>query len=328
VTGPRIRHIPTLDVLEGRQLPSASVPANTLEIVQGSVNTAGTVTQVSVPIAASTINGRIPIIIGAASSPVESSGVIPEIVSARGPDGRRLPVQQGFPYVPGVHDEATAFVQVSRPGTLTLGVSGTRGTTGAFQVRVYLPGDLNGDHQVTFADLQEFPKFFGAKIGDPRYNVAADANLNGQIGQEDGRALVRNLNPGVPRILLKVKLTLDPKQAVKGHVPSNSGGHTYFKNPTILGKTTPGSIVFADNSKGDYEFKGAAIATDAKGNFSYQATNKDGINNNDFLVIDPFGQQKVQDYPIYYFPAVYSRDHPTHGPVESGSASTKGAGHR
>jgi hypothetical protein len=299
------RYLPALDVLEGRVVPSTALPANTLAVVQGTVSAPGEVAEVSVPITAANINGRIPIVIGTATSPTAGSGLNPRVVSARGAGGERLPVLGGAASVPARHNEATAFVQDSSPGTITLAVAGAGNTVGSFQVRVYLPGDINGDGQVTLADLQAFPKYFKARQGDALYNPAADANLNNQIGQEDARALVRNLKPLSPRGPLKIRLTLAPKDDVKGHVPSNSGGHTYHQTVTILGRTTPGSIVFSDSSFGDFSFSGTAIATDARGNFSVQAKNTDGINNNNFLVIDPYGQQKIMAYPIYYFPAVY-----------------------
>ena len=151
------------------------------------------------------------------------------------------------------------------------------------------------------------PQVFPRQTGDANYNPAADANLNGQIGQNNARALVRNLNPGVRRTPLQINLFLTPREAVKGHVPSNSGGHTYYQTVTIKGRTTPGSIVFFDSSFGDYSFNGGAAATNAKGDFSVTSKNTQGINNNDFLVISPFGQQKLQDYPVDYFPAVFSR---------------------
>ena len=66
--------------------------------------------------------------------------------------------------------------------------------------------------------------------------------------------------------------------------------------------------MFTDSSFGDYTFNGAAIATDARGNFSYKVKNTSGINTYEFLAIDPFGQQTIRAYPIYYFPDVYSRD--------------------
>jgi hypothetical protein len=307
MSSPRNRKQPALDVLEGRLVPSGNVPANTLAIVQGTVPAPGAVAEVSVPITARNINGRIPIVIGTATAPSAGSGVIPRVVAALGPDGKQVPVQPGAPSNPVTHNEALAFVQDGTPGPLTLKVKGAGGTTGSFQLRAYLPGDINGDGQVTLADLQLFPKRYRTQVGDALYNPAADANLNGQIGQEDAKALLRNLRPLTPRIPLKVNLSLLPSEDIRGDVPSNSGGHTYFQKVTILGKTTPGSIVFTDTSAADYSFNGPAAATNAKGEFSFVVTNKDGVNNNDFLVIDPYGQQHVQDYPIYYFPAVYTR---------------------
>jgi hypothetical protein len=298
--------LPALEQFEGRQLPSGAVPANTLAIVGGTVARPGATAEVSVPVTAHNINGRIPIVIGTATAPTAGSTLLPKVVAAFGPDGKRLPLQQGAPYTL-THSEAVAFVQVSTPGLVTLEVTGAHGTDGSFQLREYLPGDILGTGQVTYADLAAFPRYFRTQVGDALYNPAADANLNGQIGQEDARALVRNLNPGVPRTPLQINLFLAPGEDVKGHVPSNSGGHTYVQSPTIMGRTTPGSIVFIDSSFGDYTFNGGAAATNAQGFFSVTAKNTQGINNNDFLVISPFGQQKVQDYPIYYFPAVYQR---------------------
>jgi hypothetical protein len=326
---PRKRRVPALDVLEQRQLLSATVPANTLEIVQGNVASSGAGAEVSVPVTAHNINGRIPIVIGTATSPTEGSTLLPQVVAAIGPNGKRLALQQGAPYNARTHNEATAFVQVGTPGTVTLEVTGAQGTFGSFQLREYLPGDINGDGQVTYADLAAFPKYYRTQAGDANYNPAADANLNGQIGQDDARALVRNLNPGVPRTPLQINLFLTPRKAVKGHVPSNSGGHTYYQTVTIKGRTTPGSIVFFDSSLGDYSFEGGAAATNAKGDFSVTSKHTQGINNNDFLVISPFGQQKIQDYPVYYFPGVFSRTIKARPAVVAGSstpAATSGTG--
>jgi hypothetical protein len=307
VRSPILRQLRTVEALERREVPSSTVPANTLATLVGDVTSPGMVAEVSVPISARNINGRIPIVIGTATSPAEGSGLVPRVVSARGPDGRALPVQAGAPFRAGVHDEATAFVQDGTPGNLTIRVTGSQGSTGAFEVRVYLPGDIDGDGQVTFSDLQAISGSYGTRKGGPHYDVAADTNLNDQIGQEDARALVRNLRPVTPRGPLQVKLTLAPRDAVRGHVPSTSGGHTYHKVVTILGRTTPGSIVFEDSGLGDFSFSGRAIPTDPRGNFSLQVTNVDGINNNNFLVVDPYGKQQVRAFPIYYFNAVYQK---------------------
>ena len=69
---------------------------------------------------------------------------------------------------------------------------------------------------------------------------------------------------------------------------------------TILGRTTPGSLVFSDSGLGDYTFTGTVLPTDAHGNFSINVQNREGVNNYDFLVIDPYGQQKIQAFPIFW----------------------------
>jgi hypothetical protein len=306
---------PALEVLEGRLVLDSTIPANTLATVQGTVSSPGAVAQVSVPVTAHNINGLESIVLGTATAPAGGGGLLPQVVYVIGPDGKRLTLQPGAPFNAASHNEATAYFTDGTPGNVTIGVTGLNNTTGSFQLREYLPGDINGDGQVTLADVQLFPKSYLSQVGDANYNAAADANLNGQVGQDDARFLERNLKPLTPKIPLTVKLTLAPQFAVKGHVPSNLGGHTYFKTVTILGKTTPGSIVFTDSSLANYTFTGPAVATDARGNFSVKATNSNGINNNDFLVIDPFGQQTIMDYPIYYFPAVYSRGHPSPRPA-------------
>jgi hypothetical protein len=304
MSAPRTRHLPALESLESRWLLSGTVPVNTLATVEGTVASPGATAEVSVPVTAHNINGRIPIVIGTATTPTAGSTLRPEVIAALGPDGRRLPLQPATPST-AAHPEALAFVQVSTPGLVTLEVTGAHATAGSFQLREYLPGDILGTGQVTYADLAAFPKLFNTQVGDALYNPAADANLNGFIGQDDAKALIRNLNPGVPKKPLEVNLFLTPREDVKGNVPSNSGGHTFAQTVTIMGRTTPGSIVFFDSSSADYTFNGGAAATNAQGFFSVTSKNTQGINNNDFLVISPFGQQKVQDYPIYYFPAVY-----------------------
>jgi hypothetical protein len=325
VSSPRNRRLPALEPLEGRLVLSTANPANTLAVAGGTVPASGAVVEVTVPIPPQTINnqGR-PIVIGTATSPGAGSGLLPQVVAARGPDGKPLAVQVGAPFNAPTHGEATAFVQDGTAGSLTLSVTGNHGTSGAFQVRVFLPGDVTGDGRVTLADLQAFTKFYRAHKGDALYNAVADANLNNQIGQEDARALVRNLAPLTPKIPLKVKLTLAPADAVHGHVPSNSGGHTYNKTVTILGRTTPGSVVFTDSGFGDFSFTGPALATDAHGNFMTQSTNTAGINNNTYLVVDPYGQQKIEAFPIYYFPGVYSRNGSASRAKPPGSGTTPG----
>ncbi|MGE5754485.1 MAG: hypothetical protein ACM35G_02030 [Planctomycetaceae bacterium] len=295
-TGTRWR--PTLDELEPRRALSSNALADSL----GTVPTPHSVGEVSVPITAQSINNRHSIVLGTSTEPTAGSGLDPTLAVALGPGGRHLPLRRGAPFVPGKHGSATAFVRDGTPGPLTLGLTGRRGTTGPFRVQTYLPGDITGDHQVTLDDLKAFTQANLTTSHDALYNPAADANRNGFIGRGDGQFLVRNLRPLTPKIPLKVDLTLAPEDQVHGHVSSNSGGHTDHERPTILGHTTPGSLVFTDSGLGDYTFTGPALYADQNGNFSFRVQNREGLNNFEFLVIDPYGQQTIRAFPIFWIP--------------------------
>ncbi|MFO0954012.1 MAG: hypothetical protein U0835_23235 [Isosphaeraceae bacterium] len=73
------------------------------------------------------------------------------------------------------------------------------GTTGPFLLGADLPGDVNGDGQVTLADLQQFAQTpFPAAARQARTTTPLDFNRNGQVGQDDVRLLLRNLAPLSP----------------------------------------------------------------------------------------------------------------------------------
>ena len=183
---------------------------------------------------------------------------------------------------------------------MTTAVTGRRGTAGPFQLREYLPGDVTGTGQVTLADLKAFSSHYLTTTNDALYSPLADANQNGQVGIVDARFLERNLKPLGPKVPMFINFTLAPGDAVVGHHSSISGGATRKEEVTILGRTVPGSIVFADSGLGDYTFVGPALPTDAHGNFSITVKNREGVNQYDFLAIDPYGQQIIRDFPIFW----------------------------
>ena len=104
------------------------------------------------------------------------------------------------------------------------------------------PGASSG--QGTLSVLQAFTQAYLTRVGDSNYKRALDLNHNGQIGQDDGRLLLRSLPPLSPRIPLTLRLTLASPDKARGHVPINLGGVTHSKNPTVLGHTTPGALIF------------------------------------------------------------------------------------
>lgn len=291
---------PDVEACEARVALSAAVPvAHTNVAVTGQVTTPGVAADVSVPVPAKQID-RSSVIVTETIQAAPGSGLIPSIIKVLGPNGKPLPVHRGGPPDPINHALTHIYIRVSQPGTLTTEVVGLKGTTGAFTVNASIPGDTHGSGSVTIADLQAFAKAYLTTQGDALYNPAVDANHNGQVGLADGQMLLRNVTPLAPFRPLKVVLNLAPQYAAKGHPPMNSGGKTEFQNVVIDGHTEPGSIVFMDGGLGNYDWTGSALIPDIHGNFSTKVKLKEGLNNFNFLVIDPYGQQLVQDYPIFW----------------------------
>jgi hypothetical protein len=305
------RHRPALDVLESRLAMSSSLPSDTIGVASGTVAAPGAVAEVSVPIAPENLaQHRHATVFGFSVQPSAGSSLIPEVVFARGANGARLPLRPGNAFVAGANGKTTVFARVGQSGTLTAGVTGRDGSQGSFTLRAYLPGDLTGTGQVTLADMRVFGASYLTTQNDALFNPAADANQNGQIGQKDGRFLVRNLTPLTPPIPLKADFILAPQDQAHVHGVSNSGGITLSANPTILGRTTPGAIVFAGSGLDDFSFVGPALATDAQGNFSIKVHNTTGLNNFDFLIVDPYGRQLVRAFPIVWLG--FGKNQPAH----------------
>ena len=177
----------------------------------------------------------------------------------------------------------------------------------AAQVGGAVPGDVTGDGVANAADLQAFAKAFTSHIGDAYYNPAIDFGHTGFISQQDGKFIERRLTNPPPARPLKVYLRLPPGEQILGHHPSNSGGATYDQDVTIIGRTTPYAIVFADSGQGNFTFDGKAIIADQNGFFTDPVRNVDGINNFEFLAYDSRGQQTIRAFPIIWIKAFYSR---------------------
>ncbi len=239
------------------------------------------------------------------AKPTAGSAVRPEVVGTHGPAGKSLPLLRITAYRARHHYPARAYTKVANAGALSTAVTGQNGSTGSYVAKTELSGDLNGDGQVNLQDLDQFTRYYNTKRGQRNYNPAADFNANGRIGQDDARFILRNMSPLSSRIPLELDLWLSPDDQINYNGTKNSGGTTAKRFVTIHGHTTPGSIVLKDSGLGDYAFKGQAIATDAKGNFSVQVENQDGINTNNFMVIDPFNQQTIRSFPIFWTTQAY-----------------------
>ena len=152
--------------------------------------------------------------------------------------------------------------------------------------------------------LREFAQAYLSRRGDSNYVAALDTNHNGFIGWNDAKPILKGLASVTPRGPLQVIIRLAQADQFPGHHPANSGGVTLKKLVTIVGRTTPNSIVITDTPTtpdgrgGDYSFRGTVIPVDSQGYFTYQKNVRDQLTQNQFLILDPFGHQTIRAFPI------------------------------
>jgi hypothetical protein len=294
---------PHLEFLEGRLQPSVALPPGVLGLAEGLVSRPGMIAATTATVAPQNLTpDKHATMFGIFVQPAATSPLDPRIVAVEGSHGERLPIFSGRPFRPADAGQAVAFVKASSPGTLTILVTGKNHTTGSYTVETTLPGDVDGDGQVNLADLRLFANAYSSERGQTAYNPAADFNRNGLVNLYDAKMLEHNMTPLTPEIPLDAAINLLPSDQAHYAAPKNSGGSTLKKDITINGYTTPGSLVIQDSKAQDYSFTGSAVATDADGFFSVQRKNKEGINNNDFLILDPFGHQLIHDFPVFWIP--------------------------
>ena len=163
----------------------------------------------------------------------------------------------------------------------------------------------------TPADLRAYATVYQSFLGAPDFTPQYDFNGTGFIGQNDATPILRGLAGITPRIPLQLQLRLAPGEQVSGHHPSDNGGVTRSGTVTVVGKTTPNSIVFLDGPgtsphagpTGNFQFRGGAIATDGQGNFRYTLalaaeSHSGSLTGTAYLIRTPFGQQLIRSFPI------------------------------
>ncbi|WP_435010516.1 hypothetical protein P12x_001786 [Tundrisphaera lichenicola] len=165
----------------------------------------------------------------------------------------------------------------------------------------------NANRTFTPADLQAYAAAYLSFRGSPGYVPQFDFNGTGFIGQNDATPILRGLAGISPKGPLNVVLKLAPGQQARLPHPSQSGGVTHFRNVTVVGKTTPNSIVFIDGPTGNYRFDRGAVATDARGRFEYQLklekpSRGGSLTNTEVLIRTPSGEQTIRAFPIRLLP--------------------------
>jgi hypothetical protein len=164
----------------------------------------------------------------------------------------------------------------------------------------------NRNRPFTPADLQAYSKAYLSFIGQPNYNPAYDFNGNGFIGQNDARPILRGLAAITPNIPLRIEMNLAPGEQIQGRHPIISGGITYKRDVTVIGHTTPNSIIFTDLTTGadpgNFKFEGPAVVSNAKGVFTISYKLSVGLTQTNYLIVTPFGQQTIHAFPIEVVP--------------------------
>lgn len=294
---------PMLESLEPRLPLSGGWPINTIGTSAGTVAQPGEIGSASVTVASRNLTaGKPTTLFGIFVQPNPGSNLVPRIVAVKESNGQKVPLQPGRPFVQGRTSETAAFVKVDVPGPLTVLVAGQRHTTGSFAYAATLAGDVDGDGVVNLADLERFANAYGSSPGQPNYNPAADFNLDGIVNLYDAKALEHNMPPLSPDQPLTAVVNLTPSDQAHYAASKNSGGSTFKKDVTIVGHTTPGSLVIEDSSGQDFTFTGTAVSTNAKGYFFIKSKNSAGVNQNDLLILDPFGHQLIRAFPVFWIP--------------------------
>lgn len=155
----------------------------------------------------------------------------------------------------------------------------------------------------TIATLREFTRHYPTRSGEPNYDPAFDLNHNGLIGQGDGQLLLRALPPVAPRRPLRLAVILAPDSRARGSTPTNLGGVTQTGSPTILGRTSPGALIFTGTGTVDLRLTSPAYVADERGEFSVTLDLTDqahpsAISQFDLKVVDRYGQQTLRAFPI------------------------------
>ena len=84
-------------------------------------------------------------------------------------------------------------------------------------------------------------------VRQARYDPAVDVNRNGLVARNDGVRLLRSLPPIGPRTPMFLRVAVAPQDAARNPHPTNSGGTTHSRTPTVVGRTTPGALIFTGN---------------------------------------------------------------------------------
>ena len=158
-----------------------------------------------------------------------------------------------------------------RRGVYDVQVQAADDSAGDFQLDIYLAGDVDGDRKVTLLDARLTAAAFGARVGDDRYVLEADGNLDGRITGRDLHMLWRNYVNATHVNPLELAVTaaaadMDAGGSISVSTPGGHGGDGSVAFD-VAGATQAGATVRLDVD-GDGFDDGEMVAGD-DGQYSF-----------------------------------------------------------
>ena len=257
-----------LEPLERRRMMAVQYP---FAKFAGRLDFAGDVDSIPIHIGRNSVETKSgSAILGIQISPLDGS-LNPAVAAMSDVQGQPLSEQKGTANLAD-GKSSLAIVRVT-DGEYTLRVAAEAATIGAYQVDVFLPGDINGDYNVNIVDFALLRRSYGAASGDSRYIAAADQDLNGRVSGFDYLTLVRNFFRSVqtrplepPAIRLADGITIQEDGLVVARAEASQ----------IVGTTQPNASVELD-ANGDGIFAEGATKATPSGEFSFPVNIENGL---------------------------------------------------
>lgn len=289
---------PSGETLETRALLTGGA-GNTFALVTGAVGTAGQSTKETFVLDAAHFTfPRRSVLLGIDIAPGSNSQVKPLIAAVEDGQGKREIGTIRSVYGEQVGSDAVGKLasaalvnlstKVGKDGKpvdtpYMVEVEGENSTTGSFLLGFYLPGDVDGDGNVTQTDMKAIRSAKGAALGSNTYNFNADSNRDGVITNVDLSLAQKNLG---------VRTTIQPIVLANLDPASDSGvtnRTTVYQKVIFNGTATPGAKVRYTEINGRTPEYTATVAAD--GTYSLVATLAEGDNTYRVTSTDAFGQE-------------------------------------
>jgi hypothetical protein len=169
-----------------------------------------------------------------------------------------------------------------RKGNFVARVRGQNGSTGSYELDVYLAGDTNADFHVDQQDISRIRSLRGVRSTDASYELDADVDRNGVINRADLQWAQQNVGVSTAIRPLFVTVGLDAS------FDQDGDGVIHRWDPIVMGHTNPTATVRLDHeADGTYE---QSTRPDATGD--YQLTIPANVGDNPIRAeaSDSFGQ--------------------------------------